>query len=123
MFNESNLDAHPRVLENKRKGEAIMKGLMEPENRNEKQLNLAWQVYRRKHFLEEDSPVDEVNAMLFWTEENINERTGKKEDSLSATYRKIEDDPEFKEHPRLLGNFKNITLEDILEYRKTGVLS
>jgi len=54
--------------------------------------------------------------MEYWNAEDKNGIT------FSDVYRELENDPDFKTHPRFKGDFKKITVEDIEYYKEKGTL-
>jgi hypothetical protein len=114
MFKEENFGSVDFTTIDKRtaillRENAVMMGEAEPLNRNEKQLRLAFLLYIKES--QEDTQPTKNEIMEYWIDEGY-----------STSYRVLEQDPLFKEHERLQGDFKNITVEDVAQYKKDGSL-
>lgn len=84
-----------------------------PRNRNENQIRLATQLFEKLvgetiDFTDKNQRND---AIEYWAD------TG-----YSKAYRELENSEIFKNHARLQGDIFKITLEDMLEFFKTGNL-
>jgi len=98
-------------------GMSIMMHESEPTNRNEKQLQLAHDIFIEvfgEDSLENMAESEKAGTILaFWVDEN---------QGYAKTYSDLEKSDAFKNHERISGNFLMITPEDIIEYKKTGEL-
>jgi hypothetical protein len=114
MFKEENFAStfDERALkreERARREDAIMKGEILPTNRNEEQFRLAYLLYVEENL--DETLISKNKIMDYWVDEGY-----------SSAYRLLEQDPLFKDHPRLQGDFQNITIQDVIQYKKDGTL-
>ena len=85
---------------------AIIEGREEPKNRGQVQMLLATQLYEYMF----GKPESHEDIMDYWVgDSHIN-------DGFAAKFAQLEKDPIFLQHPRLKGEIKNITVEDIIQY-------
>lgn len=84
-----------------------------PRNRNENQIRLATQLFEKLvgEIIDFTDKNQRNDAIEYWAD------TG-----YSKAYRELENSEIFKNHPRLQGDIFKITLEDMLEFFKTGNL-
>jgi hypothetical protein len=89
---------------------ALMRGEITPRDRLQNQIRLGTILFEKDHPEKIPSEVTteyQNEIMTYWAEEGY-----------SAAYRELENDPEFKFHPRLQGDILRITVKDVTSYKK-----
>lgn len=101
------------------KVKGLIVGEFEPNSRIEKQIVLAYEMYRRFNPQENinlEDQKDRDKFMLFWSP------LERKEDCFSVIFSRIENDPGFANHERLQGDINKITIDDVLYYKENNKL-
>lgn len=84
----------------------LIKGVDTPKNRQQQQVILAIELFKKNNPNADMSSHEVRNETMFeWSKGG--------DASYSAAYRGVENHPDFSNHPRLKGLSTNITLEDV----------
>ncbi len=111
------IESSQEILGAKTRVGKILTGEIMTDSQEMYQVKLAYELYLRLkpgEVLDPDNTEDQNKAGFLWVDG--------KDSSYSKAYRKLISDPKFRDHQRLDGDFRNITVDDVVYYKEHGQL-